>query len=54
MCAADMPVLRRNQTSADIWLPDGCPPVMATDPVPKFLPLGKLADTLEEIARDGA
>ncbi|WP_193183396.1 gamma-glutamyltransferase family protein [Nisaea sediminum] len=54
MCGADMPALRKYPTSAEIWLPNGCPPAMDANPAPKFIPMGKLADTLEELGRDGA
>lgn len=54
MCGADMPLLREYASTREIWLPGGCPPAMNADPVPRFIPMGQLADTLEALARDGA
>lgn len=54
MCGADMPALQKSPATAETWLPGGFPPAMGADPEPKFLKLGNLADTLDELARDGA
>ena len=46
-------VLRRYPESARIYLPDGLPPVAPYQGSPGFLPLGKLADTLDHLSRAG-
>ncbi len=46
-------VLRRYPESARIYLPDGLPPVAPYQGTPGFLSLGRLADTLEHLARSG-
>jgi len=46
-------VLRRYPESARIYLPDGLPPVAPYQGTPGFLGLGRLADTLEHLARSG-
>jgi len=46
-------VLRRYAESARIYLPDGLPPVAPYQGTPGFLGLGRLADTLEHLARSG-
>lgn len=51
--ASSAAVLRRYEESARIYLPDGLPPVPPYQGVPGFLPLGRLADTLEQLARAG-
>lgn len=45
--------LRRFETSAATYLPDGLPPLPAVDGSDKRLPLGKLADTLDHLADQG-
>ncbi|WP_144630184.1 gamma-glutamyltransferase [Bordetella genomosp. 13] len=51
--ASSAAVLRRYDESARIYLPDGLPPVPPYQGVPGFLPLGRLADTLEHLSRAG-
>src|SRR5215469_10111939 len=45
--------LRRYKESRRVWLPDGLPPVSAPDGEGLFLPLGRLAETLERLAAAG-
>jgi len=45
--------LRRYEESRRVWLPDGLPPVSAPDGEGLFLPLGRLAETLERLAAAG-
>ncbi len=45
--------LRRYDESRRVWLPDGLPPVCPPDRDSHFLPLGRLADTLERLAHAG-
>lgn len=45
--------LRRYAESARIYLPEGLPPVAPHEVAPRFLPLGALPDTLEQLARAG-
>ncbi len=45
--------LRLYPESARLYLPDGLPPVAPYQGTPGFLPLGRLADTLERLARAG-
>ena len=45
--------LRRYPSSRRIWLPDDLPPVPDSNGARIFLPLGRLADTLQELARSG-
>ncbi len=49
-CAAD---LRRYDESARIYLRDGLPPLPPAHGNPGFMQLGKLADTLEQLSRNG-
>lgn len=51
--AASAAVLRRYPESARIYLPNGLPPVAPYQGVPRFLPLGQLAATLEQLMRAG-
>ncbi len=46
-------VLRRYEESARIYLPDGLPPVAPYQGTTGFLALGRLADTLDHLARRG-
>jgi gamma-glutamyltranspeptidase / glutathione hydrolase len=46
-------VLRRYSESTRIYLPDGLPPVPPYQGTPGFMPLGRLADTLEQLQRAG-
>jgi gamma-glutamyltranspeptidase/glutathione hydrolase len=45
--------LRRYDESRRVWLPDSLPPVSPPDGGDSFLPLGRLADTLERLAEAG-
>jgi len=45
--------LRRYEESRRVWLPDGLPPVCPPDADHVSLPLGRLADTLERLAKSG-
>jgi gamma-glutamyltranspeptidase/glutathione hydrolase len=45
--------LRRYEESRHVWLPDGLPPVSPPDGEGLFLPLGRLAETLERLAASG-
>ncbi|MBV8119501.1 MAG: gamma-glutamyltransferase [Alphaproteobacteria bacterium] len=45
--------LRRYDESRRVWLPDGLPPVCPPDGDVPCLPLGKLAETLERLAKAG-
>ncbi len=45
--------LRLYPESARIYLPDGLPPVAPYQGTPGFMPLGRLPDTLEALARGG-
>ncbi len=47
-------ILRRYPESARIYLSDGLPPVAPYQGTPGFLPLGRLAETLERLQRAGA
>ena len=51
--AASASVLRRYSESARIYLPDGLPPIAPYQGLPGFFRLGRLADTLEHLARAG-
>ncbi len=46
--------LRRYPSSREIWLPEGLPPVPDWQGAETRLPLGQLADTLEEVGRHGS
>lgn len=46
-------VLRMYQESARIYLPDGLPPAPPYQGSPGFLPQGRLAETMEHLARSG-
>ena len=46
-------LLRLYHGSAAIYLPDGLPPVGLAGNAPGFLPLGRLADTLDRLAQAG-
>ncbi len=46
-------VLRRYPASASVYLVDGLPPTVPYQGTPGFLPLGRLPDTLEHLARAG-
>jgi gamma-glutamyltranspeptidase/glutathione hydrolase len=46
-------VLRRYPESARIYLPEGLPPVAPYQGTPGFLHLGRLAETLEQLRRQG-
>ncbi len=46
-------ILRRYAESARIYLPDGLPPVPPYQGLPRFMPLGRLADTLDRLATAG-
>ena len=46
-------VLRRYPSSGAIYLPDGLPPVAPYQGQPAYLPLGRLPDTLEQLAHAG-
>jgi gamma-glutamyltranspeptidase/glutathione hydrolase len=45
--------LRRYEESRRVWLPDGLPPVCPSESDSATLPLGKLAETLERLAKAG-
>jgi gamma-glutamyltranspeptidase / glutathione hydrolase len=45
--------LRRYDESRRVWLPDGLPPICPPDADNVSLPLGRLADTLEKLAKAG-
>jgi gamma-glutamyltranspeptidase / glutathione hydrolase len=45
--------LRRYEESRRVWLPAGLPPVCPPDADTASLPLGRLADTLERLAKSG-
>lgn len=51
--AASASVLRLYEESARLYLPGGLPPVAPYQGTPGFLPLGRLADTLERLAEAG-
>lgn len=51
--ASSASVLRLYEESARIYLPDGLPPVPPYQGAPGFLPLGRLADTLERLGEAG-
>ena len=51
--ASSAAVLRRYPESARIYLPGGLPPVPPYQGVPGFIPLGRLGDTLEQLAQAG-
>ncbi|MGI4801620.1 MAG: gamma-glutamyltransferase [Janthinobacterium lividum] len=51
--ASSASVLRLYTESARLYLPDGLPPVAPQQGTPGFLPLGRLADTLERLAQAG-
>ncbi|SAK54867.1 gamma-glutamyltransferase [Caballeronia hypogeia] len=53
MLAQAAPLLRKYETSAQLFLRDGLPPVPPYQGVPGFLKLGNLTSTLERIAQDG-
>ncbi|MDE1179986.1 gamma-glutamyltransferase [Paraburkholderia sp.] len=53
MLAQAAPVLRRYDTSSRVFLRDGLPPVPPYQGVPGFLPTGRLAQTLEQLATAG-
>ena len=46
-------ILRRYAESARIYLPDGLPPVPPYQGLPRFMALGRLADTLDRLASAG-
>ncbi len=46
-------ILRQYPDTAEIYLPDGLPPVAPYQGTPGFLRLGRLADTLEQLAHAG-
>ncbi len=46
-------ILRRYAESARIYLPDGLPPVPPYQGMPRFMVLGRLADTLQRLADAG-
>ncbi|MGI3903537.1 MAG: gamma-glutamyltransferase [Janthinobacterium lividum] len=46
-------ILRLYPESARLYLPDGLPPVAPYQGTPGFLPLGRLADTLEQLSHAG-
>jgi gamma-glutamyltranspeptidase / glutathione hydrolase len=45
--------LRRYQESRRVWLPDGLPPICPPESDSMSLPLGRLAETLERLAKAG-
>ena len=51
--ANSAPVLQRYPSSADIYLPGGLPPVPPYQGAPGYFRLGRLPDTLEQLARAG-
>ncbi|AMJ62760.1 gamma-glutamyltransferase [Bosea sp. PAMC 26642] len=51
--ASSASVLRLYEESARIYLPGGLPPVPPYQGMPGFRPLGRLADTLERLAKAG-
>ncbi|MFL9902071.1 gamma-glutamyltransferase [Paraburkholderia fungorum] len=53
MLAQAAPVMRRYPDAARIFLRDGLPPVPPYQGTPGFMPLGRLSDTLEQIANAG-
>lgn len=53
MLAQAAPVLRKYPTSADVFLHDGLPPVPPYQGVPGFLPMTRLASTLEQLQLKG-
>ncbi|WP_213309187.1 gamma-glutamyltransferase [Paraburkholderia sacchari] len=53
MLAQAAPLLRKYRASSEIFLHDGLPPVPPYQGTPGFLPLGRLPDTLERLARAG-
>ncbi|WP_429302024.1 gamma-glutamyltransferase [Paraburkholderia sp. GAS199] len=53
MLAQAAPVMRRYAESARIFLRDGLPPIPPYQGTPDFMPLGRLSDTLEQIAHAG-
>jgi gamma-glutamyltranspeptidase/glutathione hydrolase len=53
MLAQGAAIMRRYDESARIFLRDGLPPTTPYQGTPGFLPLGRLPDTLEQLARAG-
>lgn len=53
MLAQAAPIMRRYAETSRIFLRDGLPPVPPYQGTPGFLPLGHLADTLQQIAAQG-
>ncbi len=51
--ATEARALARLPASRAVYLPDGLPPLPAADGAPAFLPLGRLADSLAELAASG-